>query len=410
MSTFEHNLEKYAELIVRVGVNIQEGQTLHINAPLAAVEFVRATVKKAYEAGAKHVYVNWEDEVLTRLKYDLAPDEAFHEFPSWVATEREELAEKGAAFLSIKSSNPDLLKGINPERISNANKAAGKAMEIFRNYILSDKVSWNVAAVPSPEWAAKVFPDVPKDEQVQQLWSAIFQATRADLENPVQAWQDHSANLQSKVEYLNSKHYTALHYTAPGTDLIVELPQKHVWIGGGSTNERGVSFTANIPTEEVFTLPLQTGVNGYVSSTKPLNYSGNVIENFTLTFESGRIVDYKAETGEETLRHLIETDEGSHYLGEVALVPHNSPISNTDIIFYNTLFDENASCHFAIGSAYPFCLEGGKTMSKEELKQHGANSSLTHVDFMIGSEKMNIDGITADGSREPLFRNGNWAF
>lgn len=395
--------------MVKVGVNIQKGQTLHINAPLAAVEFVRVAAKKAYEAGAKHVYVNWNDEVLTRLKYDLAPDEAFLEFPSWVVKEREELAQSGAAFLSITSSNPDLLKGVDPERISNANKAAGKALDTFRHYIQSDKVSWNVSAVPSKEWAAKVFPDAPQEEQVQKLWDAIFQATRADLEDPVQAWKEHGANLLSKVDYLNSKRYKALHYTAPGTDLTVELPEKHVWIGGGSTSERGVTFTANIPTEEVFTLPAKSGVNGHVTSTKPLNYSGNVIENFTLTFENGRIVDYKTETGFETLKHLIETDEGSHYLGEVALVPHNSPISNTNIIFYNTLFDENASCHFAIGNAYSFCLEGGKTMSKEELGQHGANSSITHVDFMIGSEKLNIDGIAADGTREPLFRNGNWA-
>jgi aminopeptidase len=255
-----------------------------------------------------------------------------------------------------------------------------------------------------------VFPDVPEEEQVAKLWDAIFQATRANLENPVQAWNEHNSNLHTKVDYLNDKHYKALYYKGPGTDLTIELPEKHLWVGAGSINEKNVPFMANIPTEEVFTMPLKTGVNGYVASKKPLAYAGNVIDNFTLTFENGRIVGFKAEVGEETLKHLIETDEGSHFLGEVALVPYDSPISNTNILFYNTLFDENASCHLAIGNAYAFNLDGGKTMSKEEFAENGANSSITHVDFMIGSAELDIDGITADGTHEPIFRKGNWAF
>ncbi|MGG2093990.1 aminopeptidase [Bacillus sp. S13(2024)] len=408
--SFEQTLEKYAALAVNVGVNIQPGQTLNIGAPIEAAPFVRLVTKKAYESGAKHVYVDWVDENLTRLKFDLAPEEAFSEFPAWKARAREELAKEGAAFLSIYAENPDLLKGVDPKRIASANKAAGEAMKAVREYMMADKVSWCVISVPTTEWAAKVFPDVPEEEQVAKLWDAIFQATRANLENPVQAWNEHNGNLHTKVDYLNDKHYKALYYKGPGTDLTIELPEKHLWVGAGSINEKNVPFMANIPTEEVFTMPLKTGVNGYVTSKKPLVYAGNVIDNFTLTFENGRIVDFKAEAGEETLKHLIETDEGSHFLGEVALVPHDSPISNTNILFYNTLFDENASCHLAIGNAYAFNLDGGKTMSKEEFTENGANSSITHVDFMIGSAELDIDGITADGTHEPIFRKGNWAF
>jgi len=409
MNTFETNLEKYADLAVRVGVNIQKGQTLVVNSPISAAFFARKVAQKAYEAGAKNVHIEWSDEEITRIKYDMAPDEAFLEYPEWKAKGYEEFCENGAAFLSIISSNPDLLKGVDPERIANANKAYGMAMESFRTFIQSDKVSWSIVAVPSESWASKVFPELSKEEQEQKLWDAIFMATRVDLDDPVEAWKQHNDSLHAKEAYLNAKRFKKLHYQAPGTDLIIELPDSHIWIGGGSINENGVTFVANMPTEEVFTVPLKTGVNGYVSSTKPLSYGGNLIENFKLTFENGRIVNVSAEKGEETLKRLVETDEGSHYLGEVALVPHNSPISNANIIFFNTLFDENASNHLAIGSAYSFCIEGGKTMSKDELNKHGVNSSITHVDFMIGSEKMNIDGITADGTVEAVFRNGNWA-
>lgn len=410
MTTFNQNLEKYADLAVRVGVNIQKGQTLVVNAPISTADFVRQVAKSAYEAGAKNVHVEWNDDQLTRTKFDLAPDEAFTEYPVWKAKGFEEMAEGGAAFLSIVASNPDLLKGVDPNRIAAAQKAAGQAMEKYRSYAQADKISWCVIAVPSKEWAAKVFPDLTEEEQTSKLWDAIFQATRSDLEDPVQAWREHNATLHSKVDYLNNKKYKTLHYKAPGTDLKVDLPEKHLWIGGGGQNEKGVPFVANMPTEEVFTTPQKDGVNGVVTSSKPLSYGGNLIENFTLTFENGRIIDVKAEAGEDTLKRLVETDEGSHYLGEVALVPHNSPISNTNIIFFNTLFDENASNHFAIGNAYAFCIEGGKTMSKEDLAKNGANSSITHVDFMVGSAEMDIDGITADGTVEPLFRNGSWAF
>ena len=410
MTTFEQKLDRYAALAVKVGVNIQPGQTLVVNAPISAAEFVRKIARIAYETGAKNVHIEWNDDEVTRIKYDLAPDEAFKEYPLWKAKGFEEMAENGAAFLSIIASNPDLLKGVNPERISQANKVAGQAMSKYRSYAMADKVSWSVIAVPSPAWAAKVFPELDEQKQMESLWKAIFEATRADLDDPVKAWQEHNANLNQKVDWLNGKKYRFLHYKAPGTALTIELPKNHLWVGGGSENEKGDPFVANMPTEEVFTAPLKEGVNGVVRSTKPLSYGGNLIENFSLTFEKGRIVDFSAEAGSEVLKRLIETDEGSHYLGEVALVPHKSPISNTNLIFYNTLFDENASNHVAIGNSYAFCLEGGKSMSKEELEQHGMNASITHVDFMIGSAEMDIDGETAEGTKEPIFRNGNWAF
>jgi len=408
MEQFKMKLEKYAELAVKVGVNIQKGQTLVINATLEAADFVRLIVKKAYEAGAKHVHVEWSDDAVSRMKYELAPDEAFDEYPIWRAKEREELAEQGAAFISVLSSSPDLLKGVDPDRISRFQKAAGQALAKFRQYIQSDKVSWTVIAAASQAWAEKVFPN--DEKAVEKLWEAIFSSVRIGKEDPVAAWKKHDETLHEKVEYLNNKRFHKLHYKAPGTDLTIELPENHIWVGAGSINENGVSFMANMPTEEVFTVPKKTGVNGYVSSTKPLSYGGNIIDGFTITFENGRIVDVKAKEGEEILKKLVETDEGSHYLGEVALVPHHSPISESGILFYNTLFDENASNHLAIGSAYAFCIEGGKQMSKEELEENGLNTSITHVDFMIGSESMDIDGITKDGKTEPIFRNGNWAF
>ncbi|MEK3980395.1 aminopeptidase [Psychrobacillus sp. FSL K6-2836] len=410
MTSFNTKLENYASLVVEVGVNIQSGQNLFIAASTDSVELVRLITKKAYVAGAKQVFVDFTDDEITRLRYELAPGDSFDFFPSWKAQEKELLAEGGAAFISVVSQSPDLLKGMDSSRIAAFQKAAGQALSKYRQYVQSDKISWSVIASPSTDWAKKVFPDLPEEEQVPALWEAIFQAVRADVANPTEAWIEHDNLLHTKVDYLNDKNYKKLHYTAPGTDLTIELPKGHLWCGAGSTNEKGFSFMANMPTEEVFSVPLKTGVNGYVASTKPLSYGGNIIDNFTITFENGRIVKIDAEQGQEVLENLVATDEGSHYLGEVALVPHDSPISNSNLLFYNTLFDENASNHLAIGSAYAFCIEGGKKMSPEELAENGLNESITHVDFMIGSEKMDIDGIKEDGTSEPIFRNGNWAF
>ncbi len=410
MSDFQTNLNKYAELAVKVGVNVQPGQILMIDASADSLEYVRLVVKHAYAAGAKLVKVNLADEAITRMRYDLAPDDSFEIAPKWMAAEREELAENGGAMLAVVSNNPDLLSGVDPSRISTLQKVSGEALSKYRQYVQSDKLAWSIVAVPSAAWAAKVFPHLPAEEQIPAMWDAIFKAVRVDQPDPVAAWQQHIETLTAKATYLNGKKYKALHYTAPGTDLTIELPSTHLWVAADSESERGCAFVANMPTEEVFTAALKTGVSGTVSSTKPLSYGGNIIDNFTLTFENGRIVDVKAEQGLETLKRLVEMDEGSHYIGEVALVPHKSPISDSGILYYNTLFDENASNHLAIGSAYAFNIEGGKTMSREELAEAGINQSITHVDFMIGSADMNIDGITDDGSAEPVFRGGSWAF
>ena len=410
MTTFEEKLNNYAQLAVEVGVNIQPNQILFVTASTDTVEFVRRIAEKAYANGARQVIVDFNDDVLSRLRFDKAPADSFSDFPEWKTLEREKLAEQGAAFMSIVSQSPDLLSGIETSRMADAHVAAGKALDKFRQEMQADKFSWTVIAAPSPAWAAKVFPELPENEQVPALWDAIFKAARADVSQPVNAWKKHDETLHSKVDYLNDKRYTKLHYRAPGTDLTVALPKGHLWCGAGSVNEAGHEFMANMPTEEVFTVPHKTGVNGFISSTKPLSYSGNIIDRFKLTFKDGRVTDVIAEQGEEVLRQLLDTDEGAKHLGEVALVPHTSPISQSNILFYNTLFDENASNHFALGSAYAFCLEGGKTMKREELEKHGLNQSITHVDFMVGSAEMDIDGILEDGAIEPIFRNGNWAF
>ena len=407
--SFNTKLLKYAELAVKVGVNIQKNQYLYISCSTDNLKLAQIITKSAYENGAKQVFVDLSDDELVRTRYEKAPKDSFDFFPPWKVQEREWLAENGAAFLSITSHNPDLLKGIEHEKIMAFQKASGKALANYYSWLQADKFSWTVIAAPSEQWAAKVFPNLPEDQQMNALWEAIFEATRINLENPVAAWLEHDQQLHNKADYLTSKQYKALHYLAPGTDLTIELPSKHIWTGGSSENVQGQIFMANMPTEEIFTAPLKTGVNGYVTSTKPLSYGGNIINNFKLTFKDGRIVDIAAEQGQEILTSLIETDEGAHYLGEIALVAHESPISQSGLLFYNTLFDENASNHLAIGNAYAFCIEGGKEMSTEELLTKGLNHSLTHVDFMIGSEQMNIDGITKDEQKEPIFRNGNWA-
>ena len=410
MSKFDQQLTNYAELAVKVGVNIQPNQILFISASTDATEFVRLVTEIAYDAGARQVIVDFSDDVISRLRFEKAPADSFSEFPEWKVMEREQLAARGAAFMSIMSQSPDLLQGINPSRIGDFQKASGLALDKYRQDMQADKFSWTVIATPSKAWAAKVFPQLQADEQVPALWDAIFKAVRANTENPVQSWIDHDKTLHKKVDYLNEKRYKQLHYRAPGTDLTVDLPVGHIWCGAGSDNVKGDSFMANMPTEEVFTVPHKTGVNGYVSSTKPLSYGGNIIDNFKITFKDGRVTDISAEQGGEVLQRLIDTDEGAKHLGEVALVPHASPISQSNVLFYNTLFDENASNHFALGSAYAFCLEGGKTMAREELVKSGLNQSITHVDFMVGSENMDIDGVLEDGTTEAVFKNGNWAF
>lgn len=409
MSQFEQHLDKYAELIVRIGVNVQQGQEVFVTGSVDNASLVRLVASKAYDAGASNVHVDWTDDALSRLKYEKAAEDVFARYPEWETAKRNSFVERGAAFISIVSSSPDLLKGIESGRIASFQKASGQGLKEFRRAIQADKVSWTVVAAASKPWAAKVFPEAGEAEAVELLWKAIFESVRLHSEDPVKAWEVHNANLHSKGETLNQHRFQKLHYTAPGTDLTIELPDKHIWVAAGSTNVDDVPFMANMPTEEVFTVPLKTGANGYVSSSKPLVYGGNIIDRFKITFENGRIVKVVAEEGQEFLQQLVDIDDGSHYLGEVALVPHESPISQSNILFYNTLFDENASNHLAIGSGYAFNIEGGKTMSPEELVENGVNASLTHNDFMIGSAEMDIDGITSDGKVVPIFRKGNWA-
>ncbi|TCP27089.1 aminopeptidase II [Scopulibacillus darangshiensis] len=410
MSTLKQKLEKYAELAVKNGVNVQKGQDLVITAPIAAADFVRMVVKKAYQAGAKHVHFRWTDDELTVTRLMYASEETFQEYPESEVKAYETLAKNGAAFLDIRSPNPDLLTGIDAEKVARDNKVTRSALRDYFDYRMSDRVSWSIVTVPSETWAKKVFPELDGDDAVNKLWDTIFQMTRADKDDPVEAWDIHKQQLNEKAGFLNDKKYKKLHYKAPGTDLTIEFDPSHIWATAAASHPDGTDFIKNIPTEEVYTLPLKTGVNGTVTSTKPLNYSGTLIEELSLTFENGRIVDCSAKSGYDTLKQLVETDEGSHYLGEVALVPNNSPISQSGLIFFNTLYDENASCHLAIGKAYPTCLEGGTNMNQEELEQHGANNSLVHVDFMIGSGELDVDGETENGDIEAILRKGLWAF
>ncbi|RYM05874.1 aminopeptidase [Sporolactobacillus sp. THM7-7] len=409
MEHFEQYLEHYAEITVKIGLNVQEGQDVLIFAPIESPELVRKVVQKAYEAGANDVFVEWSDETVTRIKYDLASEASLAHFPKWKAEGYNALAENNGVFLYVYAPNPDLLQGIDPARVAKVQKAASEATKPSVDARKSAKVSWSIVSVPTAAWAAKIFPDMGEKERIEALWKQIFTISRADRSHPEEAWKEHIRTLNEKLNILNEKQLKTLHYKGPGTNLTIELPPEHLWAGGGMTNAKGTPFQPNIPTEEVFTMPLKTGVNGKVSSTKPLNYAGRLIENFSLTFRNGRIVDFQAEKGYDTLKTIIETDEGSHYLGEVSLVPDRSPISDTGLIFYNTLFDENASCHLAIGAALPFNLKGGKEMSEEALAEAGANISLTHVDFMVGSDALDIDGETADGRSLPIFKKGNWA-
>ena len=408
--TFAEKLAAFAELAVKIGVNVQPGQYLLINTTTDTLEFTREVVKKAYEAGAGRVHVNLTDAVFERAFFENTTVEELEKFPKWIVAQREELIERNGALLWIDAADPDLLAGIDVEKISTHQKVSGAALVNYRKAVMNDDIAWSIIAVPSAKWAAKVFPHLPENEQVDALWNAIFKTVRIGDGDAVEAWHEHVANLEKRAAQLNAKRYKALHYKAPGTDLTIELPEKHLWLTGGSKTPQGTTFIANMPTEEVYTMPAKYGVDGTVSNTKPLVYKGNIIDQFTLTFENGKIVKAQAQVGNDLLQQLITTDEGSSYLGEVALVPHQSPISASNILYYNTLFDENASNHLAIGEAYPTCYEGGRELEQGQLESLGINTSITHEDFMIGSGEMDIDGELADGTMEPIFRKGNWAF
>lgn len=408
--TFEQKLAAFAELAVKVGVNIQPGQHLLINTSVETLPFTRLVVQQAYKAGAGRVHVQLTDDVISRAFYEGAAEAEFEKYPKWIVAQRDELIENKGALLWIDAQDPDLLAGIPVERIVAQQKAGGEALHNYRQAVMSDQIAWSIVAVPSEKWAAKVFPHLPEEERMNAMWEAIFKTVRVGEGDAVALWREHVANLEKRATQLNDKRFKKLHYKAPGTDLTIELPKAHIWASGSSKTPQQTTFIANMPTEEVFTLPAKFGVNGYVSNTKPLVYQGNIIDGFTLTFENGKIVKAEAKVGQQLLEQLIANDEGSSYLGEVALVPHASPISASNILYYNTLFDENASNHLAIGEAYPTCYDGARDFTKEQRKEHGINTSITHEDFMIGSADMDIDGEHYDGTIEPVFRKGEWAF
>ncbi len=380
-------------------------KSVSIKPPLA-----RLITEEAYRLGAAEVIVQWSDETIQREFLAHAATDRIENVPQYKIDQTDDWIAKGASRISVVSSNPDALAGVDAQRVAAFQAANGKALVNLRKATQANKVSWTVVAAASEGWAAKVFPELAtSEEQVDALWNEIFKTTRIYEENPVIAWDIHDKKLQEKAAELNEQQFTALHYTAPGTDLTIGLPKNHLWEGAGSYNARGEEFMANMPTEEVFTAPDSRRVDGYVSSTKPLSYAGTIISGMKFTFKDGKVVDFSAEQGEEALKNLLAIDEGAKHLGEVALVPDPSPISQSGLIFYNTLFDENASNHLAFGSAYAFNLQGGTEMSEEELAEAGLNRSQTHVDFMVGSDKMNIDGIKEDGTIVPVFRNGDWA-
>ncbi|HOB20807.1 MAG TPA: aminopeptidase [Candidatus Atribacteria bacterium] len=402
-------LKRYARLIVKTGLNLQKNQTLVIASPIECADFTRLTVQTAYDEGAREVVVRWTDELTSKITYKSAPDEIFDEFPDWQKQFYEFYDAHNAAYLSISASDPELFKDVDPGRLSRANKAARTALKVHSERLMGNKIRWCIASVPTKAWAKKVFPDAPEQEAVDMLWDAILKAVRADSSDPVAEWARHTDSLKAHMEKLNKHQFDALHIkNSLGTDLVIKLPKGHIWLGGSELSADGVEFIANMPTEEIFTAPRRDGVDGTVVASMPLNYNGNLIEDFSITFEKGRIVDFSAKKGYEVLKQLIETDEGAHYLGELALVPYDSPISNMNILFYNTLFDENASCHLAIGKAYPICLEGSDGMTPEELEAAGINNSLVHVDFMFGTADLEITGVKDSGEQVPVFRKGNF--
>ena len=404
-------LIKYASLAVNIGVNIQKDNILVISSPIETAEFARLITEEAYKSGAKDVIVHYGDQKLTKIKLENSSLETISNIPEWQAESYNYYARQEACFISISASDPDGLKGVPVEKIGASQKARTSALKEYFDNSMSNKCRWCVLSVPTLSWAKKVFPKVSDDEAMESLWDVIFKTVRVDTENPVNAWKKHNAYLEEKIKFMNNNNFKSVHLkSANGTDLNIELPEGHIWAGGSEGDVNGIPFNANIPTEEVFTLPKKTGVNGIVYSSKPLSYGGNLIDNFSITFKDGKAIDFTAETGYDVLKQMLESDEGAKYLGEAAFVPYNSPISNSKLIFFNTLFDENAACHLAFGRAYESCVKDADKYSEEELEKIGVNNSVIHVDFMIGTSDLEITGINKNGETIQIFSNGNWAF
>ncbi|MEI4343610.1 aminopeptidase [Streptococcus suis] len=410
LPNFKENLAKYAKLLVSTGINVQPGHTVQLTIGVEQAELARLIVKEAYAHGAKEVLVNWLDDVIARERLVNVDVELLEQVHPQRVTEMNYLLERKASRLVVLSEDPGAYDGVDPEKLSRNARALSQALQPMRQATQANKVSWTLGAASGLEWAKKVFPNAASDEEaVDLLWDQIFKTCRIYEEDPIKAWEEHEARLVAKAKVLNDEQFVKLHYTAPGTDLVLGMPKNHLWEAAGSVNAQGEHFIANMPTEEVFTAPDYRVADGYVTSTKPLSYNGNIIEGIKVTFKDGEIVDVTAEKGDEVMKKLVFDNAGARGLGEVALVPDKSPISQSGVTFFNTLFDENASNHLAIGQAYAFSIEGGTEMSQEELKEAGLNRSDVHVDFMIGSNKMNIDGIREDGTRIPIFRDGEWA-
>ena len=412
----ERQLHLYGELAVRVGLNLRAGQRLLIIGPLAsggvsleAAPLVRQIADSAYRAGASLVETIWGDDVIQMTRFRHAPRDSFGEFSTWLPKALFEHAEAGQAIISVYANDPDQLKDEPPDLVSAVQQAVSKSVRPFRELISRNQTNWTVVAASGAGWAARVFPDAPPAEQVPRLWDAIAKLVRLDRPDPVAAWEEHLEALARRRDFLNAKRYQALRYKGPGTDFTLGLADGHLWVAGRSESRGGITFAPNLPTEEVFTMPHKDRADGVVHSSKPLSYGGTVIENFSLTFEGGRVTKVTAERGEAVLRQLVETDPGAGRLGEVALVPHSSPVSQSGLLFYNTLFDENAASHVALGSAYKFTLSGGENMDDAAFEKAGGNRSGVHVDFMIGSGALDIDGVMANGATEPLMRRGEWA-
>ncbi len=404
-------LKKYAMLAVNTGVNIKKDNILVITSPIETAEFARLIAKEAYNFGAKEVIVHYSDQQLTKIKLENSSLETISDYPSWMAEGYNYYARQGACFISIAASDPDGLKGVSVEKIGESQKARTTALKEYYDNSMSNKCRWCVLSVPTLSWAKKVFPNLSDEKALESLWDVIFKTVRVDTKDPIKAWENHNAYLEEKIKFMNDNNFKSVHLkSSNGTDLNIELPEGHIWAGGSEEDVKGIPFNANMPTEEIFTLPKKTGVNGIVYSSKPLSYGGNLIDNFSITFEDGRAIDFTAETGYDILKQMLESDEGAKYLGEVAFVPYNSPISNSKLIFFNTLFDENAACHLAFGRAYESCVKNADKYSEEELEKMGVNNSVIHVDFMIGTSDLEITGINKNGETIKIFSNGNWAF
>ena len=412
IADFEAKLREYAHLIVEVGLNLQSGQTPTINAPVACAPLARLCVEAAYDRGARQVICDWSDDFITRETFLRADEAVFSEYPSYLKAKLDWMLERECPRLSFTGYNPELLKGVDMARVKAQRLASTEPTKAYFDAMTASRFQWCVAAYATPEWAMKVFPDKSEEDAVDALWEAIFKTCRVEADGKtVERWHAHIDAMTRRAKLLNDYDFKSLHYTnAAGTDLTVELPENHIWGGGAELSGSGILFAPNLPTEEIFTAPRWDGVNGHVVSSLPLSLDGHLVKGFSMDFENGKIVRVHADEGEEVLKNAISLDEGAAYLGEVALVPYDSPIRNTGLTFSNTLFDENASCHLAFGAAYPTCVKDGDKMGDEERKQAGLNNSMTHVDFMIGTSDLSIAGVTRDGREIPVFVDGGFAF